>query len=285
MTLPLIRQVARYFAETMLFWRGGLIAKDVQEFLGVSERTARSLISDWRADGLLPPYKPKAQRRLTPSDDFVPDHSVTNPNIAVALLLTAHSLPGNPFSSVAPIAGGHDLSLTAEIPLGPIRKIVAAYLAREAVSLIYAAKTEIQELVFSPLAIVRSRGRYHLRGYRAGGHDALGRRLEDRYVDIVPARAFEAQRNAEAPFVGLEGDDDWHIFEKLHFVLSSDLSAEEKLCYEHEYGIVETGELKVRQRRALMPYVIQELVERRCWRRDGSSVQIWNVQKQELCNL
>lgn len=277
MSIRLTRQIARRFAETMLFWRGSLTARDVQEFLGVSERTARSLVGDWRAEGLLPLYKPDAQRRLVPREDFTPDRHVTNPSIALALLLTADSLPGNPFSSVAPTEHGHDLSLTAAIPLGPVREIIGAYLAREAVSLVYAAKTGVQELVFSPSAVVRSRGRYHLRGYRADGRDALGRRLDERYVDVVPARAFEAERTTNAPFVGLEGDDDWHVFEKRRIVLSPELSAEERLCYEHEYGIAETGELRVRQRRALMPYVIQELAERRCWRRDGSSVQIWNV--------
>lgn len=269
------RQVARRFAESMLFWRGRLQARDVQRFVGVSERTARHLLSQWRTRGLLPPYRPSAERCLVPVEDFDPGPFITDPVITFSLLLTANHLPGNPFTLCALPGGGHDLSLTAAVPSGPIREIVAACLDREAVSLIYAAKTGRQEFVFSPSALVRSRGRYHLRGHRADGRDALGDLLDDRYVDVVPARAIEAWRTTEAPFIGLENDDDWHAIEERRFSLSSELSEAETLCYEHEYGIAEVGTLRVRKRRALMPYVLQEMSERRCWRRDGTSVRIW----------
>lgn len=83
----------------------------------------------------------------------------------------------------------------------------------------------------------------------------------------------------ESPFVGLERDEDWRTYEEWQFVLSSELSDEETLCYEHEYGIADSGVLKVKQRRALMSYVIQELTEHRCWRQDGSSVRIWDMSR------
>ena len=252
--------------------------KEIQGFLGVSERTARGLIAGWRRfDAILPRYRPGAVRRLVPAEDFAPDPAVSDPAIALSLLLAANHLPANPFAPVAPPGGGHDLSLSARIPSGPTREIIAACLGREAVSLIYAAKTGRQEFVFSPSALVRSRGRYHLRGYRADGRDAFGKRLDDRYVDVVPARAIEAWRAGEAPFVGLEGDNDWHAFEEQRFVLSPELSEEEGFAMKHEYGIADLGVLVVRQRRALMTYVWEELSERRCWRRDGSSVQIWEA--------
>ena len=41
--------------------------------------------------------------------------------------------------------------------------------------------------------------------------------------------------------------------------------------------MVDDDQLKVKKRRALMPYVLQELSERRCWRRDGTSVRIWET--------
>ena len=67
-------KIALRFAETMLYWRGHLRAKEVQDFLGVSERTARSLIAGWRrSDASLPlRCRPGAVRRLVPADDFVP---------------------------------------------------------------------------------------------------------------------------------------------------------------------------------------------------------------------
>ena len=272
------RRVVRCFAETMLFWRRRLRAAEVQDFAGVSERTARSLLSDWRAGGLLPPYRPGAERCLVPPENFDPGPLVTDPAIALSLLLSAEHLPGNPFALCALPEGGHDLSLTASVRSGPIRELIAACLERRAVSLIYAARVGRQEFVFSPSALVRARGRYHLRGYRACGHNALGASLDDRFVDLVPARTIEAWRPVEAPFVGLEDDDDWHAIEERKFVLSSDLFEEERLCYEHEYGISETGELTVRSRRALMSYILQELSERRCWRRDGTSVRLWDIQ-------
>ena len=271
------RLVTRRFAETMLFWRGRLRAREVQDFAGVSERTARNLLSGWRTDGLLPPYRPSAERCLIPVEEFDPGSPVTDPVIAFSLLLAAHRLPGNPFALCAPPGGGHDLSLTAGVPSGPTREIIAACLDREAVNVIYAAKTGRQEFIFSPSALVRSRGRYHFRGHRADGRDAFGESLDDRYVDVVPARAIEAWRTTEAPFVGPESDDDWHVHEEWWFVLSPELSDEERLCYEHEYGISETGKLRVRERRALMPYILQELSERRCWRSDGTSVRIWET--------
>ena len=82
------RQVVRRFAETMLFWRGRLQAGEVQEFAGVSERTARNLFSEWRTRGLLPPYRPSTERYLIPAEDFDPSPHVTDPVIAFTLLLT-----------------------------------------------------------------------------------------------------------------------------------------------------------------------------------------------------
>ncbi len=59
--------------------------------------------------------------------------------------------------------------------------------------------------------------------------------------------------------VGLDDDAAWHTFETRQFVLSTALSDDERLCYEHEYCIADSGVLQVRQRRALMPFVLQEL--------------------------
>lgn len=268
-------RVARRFAETVLYWKGHLRAKEIQRYLGVSERTARTIISHWRDEGLLPPYRNYAQRRLVPLEDFDPGPHVTDPTNTYALMLVAEDLPGNPFSPFSLPGGGHDLSLTTKIPSGPGREIVAACLESEPLKLIYAAKSGIEEFVFSPSALVRSRGRYHLRGYRADGRDASRKPLDNRYVDVVPARTIEALRATNATFVGLDGDDDWHSIDESRFRLSPELSHEERLSYEHEYGIAETGFLLVKERRALMPYVRQELSERRCWRRDGTSVPIW----------
>ena len=269
------QRIARRFAETMLYWRGHLRAKEVQDFLDVSERTARSLISEWRDAGLLPRYQASNERRLVPMEKFDPGPAVTDPKVALSLLLVADRLPGNPFSPVVPIGGGHDLAISASIPSRATREILAACLDRHPVWLFYAAKTGRQEFLFHPFALIRSRGRYHLRGYRADGRDALGNQLDDRYVDVVPARTIEARKIIEAPFVGLEDDGDWHTFEERRLVLSPALSEEEKLCYEHEYGIADIGELIIKKRSALMPYVLQELSERRCWRSDGTSVPVW----------
>lgn len=281
-------EIALRFAETMLYWRGHLRAKEVRDFLGVSERTARSLIANWRRfDAVLPRYRATAERRLIPTEDFDPGPAVTDPKVALSLLLMADCLPGNPFSPVAPLGGGYDLALTASASSRATREILAACLDHQAVWLIYAAKTGLQEFVFHPSALIRSRGRYHLRGYRTAGRGvSTGLPLDHRYVDMIPTRAVEAQRKTDIAFIGLEEDDDWHAFEETRCVLSPELSAEERLCYEHEYGIADSGMLKVRQRRALMPYVRQELSERRCWRRDGTSVPIWDVQSclsGELC--
>lgn len=267
--------VGRRFAETMLFWRQHLQAQDVQDFLGVSERTARTRIAHWRTAGLLPDYRRTgAERRLQPAADFDPGLPVKSPIATLGLLLTADHSPGNPFSLVPPPGGGHDLSLSAGVPLGPTREIVSACLDREAVRLVYAAKPGRQDFVFSPSALVRARGRYHMRGYRSEGFDSAGVQLDDRYVDVIPARSIQARRDG-APFIALDDDVDWHEFEDRRFELSLELTTDERICYETEYGISDTGYLKVRQRRALMPYVQQELAERRCWRRDGSSVLIW----------
>ena len=270
-----IIQMARRFAETMLYWKGHLRAQEIQEFLGVSERTARTMISQWRDQGLLPPYRNYTQRRLVPPDGFDPGPPVSDSAITYVLLLVGKDLPGNPFSSFGLPCGGHDLSLTARISTGPGREIIAACLENEPLKLIYAAKSGIEEFVFSPSALVRSRGRYHLRGFRADGRDAFLKPLDDRYVDIVPARAIEASRATTATFVGLDGDDDWHTIEESRFRLSPELAEVERSCYEHEYGIADTGFLLVKERRALMTYVRQELSERRCWRRDGTSVPVW----------
>ena len=272
-------EIALRFAVTMLYWRGHLRVKEVQDFLGVSERTARSLIINWRRfDGILPPYRANAERRLVPAAEFDPGPAVTDPNRALSLLLMADHLPGNPFAPVVPLGGGHDLTLTASVASRATRGIFAACLDRQAVWLIYAAKMGRQEFVFHPSALIRSRGRYHLRGYRTAGRDvSTGLSLDQRYVDVIPARAVEARRQTDIAFIGLDQDHDWHAFEEAQYLLSPRLSEAERLCYEHEYGIADSGVLKVRQRRALMPYVRQELSERRCWRGDGTSVPIWDI--------
>ena len=276
------RLIARRFAETMLFWRGHIEAKDVMSFLGVSERTARAFFHDWRAEGLLPPYQVNLGRKTKPHERFDPGSSVTDFNITLALLLNAKHSPGNPFSTTVLPEGGHDLSVTMrsashQFPSRPVRKILAGCLDRKAVNVIYAAKSGRQEFVFSGFALIRARGRYHLRGHRANGWNAWGERVPDRFIDMVPARAIEAWLARDELFVGAKNDTDWHTPEEREFRLSSELSHAEKLCYENEYGITHEEILKVKQRRALMPYIVQELSERCCWRRDGSSVSVWNV--------
>lgn len=252
-------------------------AADVQQYLGVSERTARTLISRWRdREGILPRFRPGHMRSLTPEEGFTPSTEVQDPVIMFALLLTAEHFPANPFAQVAPSDGGHDLSLSAKIHTQALKILVKACLERRTASLIYLSKNGKQEFIFSPSALVRSRGRYHFRGYRSNAYDNFVNRLEDRYVDIVPARTLEAWIDPNAPFVGLEKDQEWHQFDEKRFVLSPDLTEEETLCYEHEYGISGKDMLKVKQRCALMPYVCQELSERLCWRRDGTSIKIWS---------
>ena len=263
------------FVENMLYWRRHLRAKDVQKFLDVSERTARTLIRGWRIDGILPPYRAADARYLIPPPEFDPGPEVTDPSIALSLLLVADRVPGNPFAIATPPGGGHDVALSAPIASQAIREVIAACLDRRPVWLLYAAKTGRHEFVFHPSALVRARGRYHLRGFRTDGQDRSGMPLDDRFVDVVPARTVEAGPREDEPFVGLDRDTEWHEFEKREFVLSAELSDDERLCYEHEYGIADSGVLEVRQRRALMPYVLQELSERLCWRLDGSSVKVW----------
>lgn len=265
------------FAETMLYWRGEMRAADVQQYLGVSERTARTFISRWRDhEGILPRFRPGHMRSLTPEEGFTPSTEVQDPVIMFALLLTAEYFPANPFAPIAPVGGGHDLSLSARIHTKALRTLIGACLERKAITLIYLSKSGNQEFVFSPSALIRSRGRYHFRGYRSNAYDNFVNRLEDRYVDIVPARTLEAWIDPNASFVGLENDQEWSQFDKKRFILSPDLTEEETLCYEHEYGISEEGVLEIQQRRALMPYVCQELSERLCWRRDGTSIKIWS---------
>ena len=133
---------------------------------------------------------------------------MTDPNVALSLLLVANRQPGNPFSTVAPPEGGHALSLSARIASRAIRNVVAACLDRQPVWLLYAAKPGRQEFVFHPAALIRARGRYHLRGFRSNGRDHAGSRLDDRFVDVVPARAIEVRLEEEAVFVGLDGDAD-----------------------------------------------------------------------------
>ena len=217
-SLPLQEIVGRNFAETMLFWRGYLHAQDVQEFLGVSERTARSIIGKWRDSHLLPPYK-HSDRKLMPPEGFKPSGDVSNTDIAFSLLLiaslsrTQHQDEGNskgthqirrfagiPFSHVPLLEGGHDLSISAKFPSRPIRQIVSACIRRQALHLIYLAKTGNQEFVFCPSALVRSQGRYHLRGHRSQGRDDSGRQLDDQYLDVVPARVIEAWAVLRCPF-------------------------------------------------------------------------------------
>jgi len=273
----LYERIARRFAETMLYWRRHLRAKEVEAFLGVSERTARSLIRGWRIDGLVPPYRAADGRHLVPAPTFRPGRAVTDPMVALSLLLVADRLPGNPFSTLAPSGGGHDLALSAPIATRAIRTTIAACLDRRPVWLLYAAKDGRQEFVFHPSALIRARGRYHLRGFRNHAEDRTGARLADRFVDLVPARAIEARLAQDAAFVGLDDDAEWNTFERREFTLSPALSDDERLCYEHEYGIAESGVLVVTQRRALLRFMVQELSERRCWRNDGSSVPVWST--------
>ncbi|MCE2398798.1 MAG: hypothetical protein J4F34_07180 [Gemmatimonadetes bacterium] len=101
--------------------------------------------------------------------------------------------------------------------------------------------------------------------------------MSERYVDMVPARAVEARMVDGNHFVDLADDAEWSEFARHRFFLSPRLSDDERLCYEHEYGIADRGYLVVTCRRALLPYVRQELAERRCWRRDGTHVAIWEA--------
>ena len=270
----------RRFAETMLYWRGRLRISEVQDFAGVSERTARAWVGRWRGRGLLPLFRQNRYRALLPVEGFDPGTPASDLNRALSLLVATEESPGNPFASVAPAGAGHDLLISGRMPRGPTRAMVGAYLDRQPVELLYAAKSGLQEFVFFPAALVRTRGRFHFRGYRTKGCELRGAALEERFVDVVPARSVEAHRlegGDDVEFVGLDADREWNEFESEKFRLSAELTQEERLCYEHQYGIADKGVLKMRERRALMVYIRQELAERRCWRRDGASVPVWRI--------
>ena len=88
----------------MLYWRRHLRAKEVQDFLGVSERTARSLLRGWRIDGILPPYRAADGRRIIPAPTFTPDAAVADPDVALSLLLVADRPAGQPYCVARPRA-------------------------------------------------------------------------------------------------------------------------------------------------------------------------------------
>ena len=96
---------------------------------------------------------------------------------------------------------------------------------------------------------------------------------------MVPSRVIEPRKEAAngLAFVDLAQDREWNCIEKRKLHLSGELTAPERLCYAHEYGIADVGFLEIKRRRALMRYEMQELAERRCWRRDGTSVPIWDI--------
>ena len=66
-----------------------------------------------RFDGILPLYRPSAERRLVPTEDFDPGPAVTDPNVALSLLMVGDLLPGNPFSLVAPRCFRNQVLVTA----------------------------------------------------------------------------------------------------------------------------------------------------------------------------
>ena len=72
--------------------------------------------------------------------------------------------------------------------------------------------------------VVRSRGRFHLRGYRTDGREVAGAPIEDRFVDVAPARTVEPRRAEDAHFVGLDEEREWNVMAEERFKLSSELS-------------------------------------------------------------
>jgi hypothetical protein len=158
-------------------------------------------------------------------------------------------------------------------PLGEhgLRPLYSSGARREAVLVRFETADGVRSGAFSPHHLVRGRSSSHFRGYLSPVDGSRGG-----YVDIDPYTVIRADEAPGSPFVGSEGDTDWHQFVEVRLRLSDRATLEARSAALREYAGhegVEAGRLLIpRVRRCLVPHLIQEMRYRIM--REGP-VEVW----------
>ena len=174
------------YIETELFWGDGVTAGQIASTFGLSRQIAQKVIDRYRKEHPGQIYYNAGQRRHIPTESFEPHYIRTSP-IAFLDYLRGQALVGlyhedQDWSDLAVV--DVDRLLHPELPVPPIRTLLAALRRQEAVTIDYRKKDlkpgSVTTRVVSPHHLIFADGRYHIRAYC---HQKERQRRGDRNVD------------------------------------------------------------------------------------------------------
>lgn len=261
--------------EFLAFWRGGVTAKELGWFLGMSREAAqRSVVGRYKNE--FPQATVIREGRTYIDGDA---YSLKASPWKVADLI-------NFTSAVHAFADAIGKESPLDVPIedvvssvdneGEVEGVRALYGAtahRRTVYLDYRAKQGRIQLVFSPHAVVRTPMRIHFRGHAVWLSDN-----ESRYIDVVPGRIIKGTLGGTDEYIGSANDVEWRQRTSIVAEINPLLPDEVKESVKQEYAC---DDLLVIEgvRKAVAHYVVDWLTGRRL---RGVSEPIWRLSEKSL---
>jgi hypothetical protein len=252
------RDTYRRFAyiETCLYWSGGITARQLGDTFHIARQNAQASIEAYRRLHPDNMFYNRSRKRHEATGSFIPKYIDEEPRRYLNYL-RGNSL-ANMFWEDEEWGGlpVHDVDtlfrpyLEREI----VRKVVTAIQSRQALSLVYHAKTGVQHLTIAPNHLAYASRRYHLRAYCYEWN---------KFIDLVLSRILSVEFSDE-DWVSSEEDADWHHEIELQFIPNPELPETLKKTLLLDFRL-DKGVYTISARKALSAYVLREM-ERLDWK-------------------
>lgn len=244
--------------EFLAHWIGGVTHAELGKLLGYTPRRLLDLLGDGfeRLGRCTVAYDASAKRHCT----VVPTEALHGPrrvSEVVATLQAArlwNGLSGQ--EMLCPLADIRDYR--RDPAPDTFRTLLTACTRRQVVDVTYLAKTRQHTVLFSPHTLVTGTYRVHFRGYSVFEQDGKWD-----WWDLVPSRVLQAELRPSSGYVGDGGDAEWHDTALLTLWLRPELEESVRSAIRREHGL--DGDQLVIQgiRKALLPYVAADYLDRR----------------------
>ena len=243
--------------ETQLYWGGGFTASELGECFGIARQNAQTTVGAYRERHPRNMTYDRSRRRHRPSEDFTP-HYIPNEvhryldmvrgDELVGRYRDEESWTGLPFVDA-------DRPLRTTIREDPVRQLLAGLRKRNAVTILYRAKSGTRQRSISPHHLVYGDGRFHVRAFCHTYQD---------HMDFVLSRVIESSESHKE-WVSDYGDSEWNKRIDLVFRINPDLPDDAKEALRADYMVDQEDRYAIRRTRvAVAEYIVRQLTRINC---------------------
>lgn len=255
--------------EFFAYWLGGTTLTEIAQFLGYQHRQMTNLVeAGFYRRGRATAHYDKKAKRWRPQVLSKYLHGPKSALDAIAVLQAARIWSeGTGAERLFPVVDTR--MFRRDVAPDTFRLLLGACVRKQVVEIVYRARTRELAVTFSPHTLVVAPGRSHFRG-----HSRFELEGESRYWDLVPSRVLSIEGKPKSGYVDATEDVEWHTSAMLYLNLKADVPDAMRQAIRYEHGIT-TDQLEIGPvRKALLPYVRAEYLNRYY---ENFSGQVWEV--------